>query len=165
MVSNEAKLYMDTPRTKTRATIMTFPHQVQQPWRPKNQTVVFYGSSHLRELYFILNWSNQKDLRENVTTVGSGFLDTDGNRSLCDPDRTGYIQGAYGVDLLNCGAPTIRLVPDLVDENNSNSSSHNKTVAIGFKTFLHTPDANARFLKVMESYGPRLRHEHASSWA
>jgi hypothetical protein len=141
---------------------MTFPNQIAVPWKTNDMSVVFYGSSHLRELYFSfvrlargLNDSNQKDLGHNVTTVGSGFPDTDGNRSLCDPDRTGYIQGAYGVDLVNCGAPTIRLVPELVNENNQNSNS---SVAIGFKTFLHTPGADALFLKVMESYGPRLRH-------
>jgi hypothetical protein len=141
---------------------MTFPHQVPQPWKTNDQSVVFYGSSHLRELYFSfvklawgLNYSNQKDLGKNVTVVGSGSPDTTGNRSLCDPHRTGFIEGAYGVDLVNCGPPGIRLVPELVEENNI---SNNSSVAIGFKTFLHTPDAEAHFSKVMESYGPRFRH-------
>jgi hypothetical protein len=137
---------------------MTSPNQFTVPWKTNYRTVVFYGSSHLRELYFSfvrlargLSYNNMADLGVAVTTVGSGFPDTDGNRSLCDPTRTGYIQGAYGVDLVHCGAPTIRLVPELVDESNNNSS-----VAIGFKTFLHTPDADTRFLQVIESHG--LRH-------
>jgi hypothetical protein len=103
-----------------------------------------------------LHYNNMADLGRQVTTVGSGSPDTDGNRSLCDPARTGYVEGAYGVDLVNCGAPAIRLVPELVDESNSNNSNRNSSVAIGFKTFVHTPDADARFLQVIESYG--LRH-------
>lgn len=172
---------IDNDTTTTPAVLfvetMTFPNQIAVPWKTipnhhKNdtdndnqqhqRTVVFYGSSHLRELYFSfvrlargLHYSNMADLGQAVTTVGSGFPDTDGNRSLCDPERTGYIQGAYGVDLVNCGTPTIRLVPELVEENNR-SRSNTSSVAIGFKTFLHTPDADTRFLKVMDSYG--LRH-------
>jgi hypothetical protein len=158
----------ETDETKNEASevlfeeTMTFPNQVAVPWKTNDRTVVFYGSSHLRELYFSfvrlargLSYNNKAGLGPAVTTLGSGFPDTDGNRSLCDPNRTGYVQGAYGVDLVNCGAPTIRLVPELVDENN-NSNSSSSSVAIGFKTFVHTPDADARFLQVIESYG--LRH-------
>jgi hypothetical protein len=88
---------------------MTFPNQVLVPWKTNGLTVVFYGSSHLREMYFTFvklarglsyNSNNVKELGEAVTNVGSGFPDTDGNRSLCDPNRTGYVQGAYGVDLV-----------------------------------------------------------------
>jgi hypothetical protein len=152
---------------------MMFPNRDTVPWKTRpntkqyhtdshrrHRTVVFYGSSHLRELYFSfvrlargLDYNNMVDLGQNVTTVGSGFPDTQGNRSLCDPKRTGSAQGAYGVDLVNCGAPTIRLVPELVGKSSNN---HNISVAIGFKTFVHTPDADARFLKVIDSYG--LRH-------
>jgi hypothetical protein len=129
------------------------PAKVALPWNTNNRTVVFYGSSHLRELYFSFvrltrGLHFNVGLESNVTNVGSGFPDTHGNRALCDPDRTGYIQGAYGVDLVNCGAPTIRLVPEL--------DPHKNSVAIGFKTFVHTPDADQRFLTVLESYG--LRH-------
>ena len=102
----------------------------------RNQTsLVFFGSSHIRELYkeFIrlhkgLDYNGK--LPREVNKVSNG-LATD----TCDPNRTGYKEGLYGVDLMACGAPGKRMVPELGER-----------VAIGFKTFLHTPMADQLFV-------------------
>ena len=107
----------------------------------KNLSIIFYGSSHIRELYFSqirieTNVSIHTDLSKHITHIPSGYPDEHGNRTICDPHRTGYTNGLYGLDLKHCGNPGFRLVGEL----------SNKTV-IGFKTFLHTPEADALFLQ------------------
>ena len=102
----------------------------------KNQTsVVFFGSSHIRELYkeFIrlhrgLDYNGK--LPREVKQVSNGLA-----TATCDPNRTGYKEGLYGIDLDACGEPGKRMVPEL-----------GKLVAIGFKTFLHTPMADQLFV-------------------
>jgi hypothetical protein len=110
----------------------------------KNETtIVFYGSSHLRELYFSLirlrrgiSW--QEKLEPIVMQVGGGIPDKLNNRDINSC-------GGAGVDIANCGQPGKRLVPEL-----------GKGVAIGFKTFLHTPDAEDLFVEFLSKVD--LRH-------
>ena len=118
---------------------------VRKPWDSKNNTVVFYGSSHLRELYFSFirldrGLLSGTKLERVVMNVGSGHWGKN-----CDPNHTGFVNGNYGLDLINCGSPSRRLVPEL-----------GEGVAIGFKTFLHTPEADGRFASFLESNG--LQH-------
>lgn len=105
-----------------------------------NETsVVFYGSSFIRELYFALirlqrgNVFNQT-LEEAVMFVPSCEHVEDCNRV----DKA-------GVDLEICGLPGRRRVPELSER-----------VAIGFKTYLHTPDADENFIDFLSDHG--LRH-------
>jgi len=101
-----------------------------------NQTsFVFFGSSHIRELYkeFIRlhnGFDFNKVLSRQVNMVHSGV-----KNMACDPNRTGYKDGLYGVDLDACGLPGRRMIPELGER-----------VAIGFKTFLHTPIADESFV-------------------
>ena len=111
----------------------------------KDISIVFYGSSHLREIYFSqirieTNVPIGTDLSAEIRRIPSGDPEKEGNRALCDPGKTGYTAGLYGIDLKNCGNPGFRIVREL----------SNKTV-IGFKTFLHTPEADALFLKKLEA--------------
>jgi len=71
--------------------------------------------------------------------VGSGPSTGIPNQSICDKDKTGYSDGLYGVNIQVCGFPGKRLVPEL-----------GPNVAIGFKTFLHTPDAEKEFIQFLE---------------
>ena len=106
--------------------------------------MVIYGSSHLRELYFSMvkmkrgqTWMTT-DLEPSIMNFGSGIPR---NVKRCDPGRTGYVQGKFGIDLENCGLPDKAMDTVLVNGT---------TLARGFKTFLHTPDADdvfATFLK------------------
>jgi hypothetical protein len=113
-------------------------------------SVVFYGSSHLRELHTeIVRWNlglpmgkagKNFDLPQAVTDVGS--------RSCRDCSRCTKqvgLDGLDGVDLKACGPPMYRIVEELSD-----------TVAIGFKTYIHTPLAEALFLERLTRDG--LRH-------
>jgi hypothetical protein len=110
----------------------------------KNETtIVFYGSSHLRELYFSLirlrraiSW--QEKLEPVVMQVGSGIPDKINHREISGC-------GGEGVDIAHCGQPAKRLVPEL-----------GRGVAIGFKTYLHTPDAEDLFVEFLGNVG--LRH-------
>ena len=102
-----------------------------------NASLVFYGSSHMRELYASVIRLEQglpynAVLPENITHLPSGSRY---KSKECDPARRGWISGLLGVDLEKCGLPGRRMVPEL-----------GRRVAIGFKTFLHTPDADAQFL-------------------
>lgn len=102
-----------------------------------NQTsFVFFGSSHIRELYkeFIRLHNGQNfnaALPREVKRVMNGK-----RTKACDPLGNGYKDGLYGVDLAACGPPGKRMVPELGER-----------VAIGFKTFLHTPIADELFLE------------------
>lgn len=149
---------------------------IQKRWdsQHRNRTIVFYGSSHLRELYFALirlhrglRWD--APLEQVVKQVGSGNPDIDGNRTKCDPDRRQFL-GGYGVDLEHCGMPTFRLVPELEEklELELQSKFGNKPenvfvipqkssqVGIGFHTYIHTPDADEAFLSFLEKH--QIRH-------
>jgi len=110
-------------------------------------SIVFYGSSHIRELHhaFVrlkrgLHYLDQ--LESNLTILRSGVPT---NQLLCDPRKTGFVDGKYGVDLENCGLPGKRVVPEL-----------GENVAIGFKTFLHTPEADQIFADWLQAVD--LRH-------
>jgi len=128
-------------------------------------SLVLYGSSHLRSLYFHLlrirrnlNWNAPLD--DNTKKLGSGNVTDD----RCDPQHSGWSEGLYGVHLEWCGMPGKRIVPEL----------HG---AIGFKTFLHTPDADDAFLEFLQQHhvqptilvvdvgiwGPRGRRHGSSS--
>jgi hypothetical protein len=130
-------------------------------------SVVFYGSSHIRELYFAMirlarGQSYDAPLELHVMRVGSfpfGYKETDAcGKSPADFDKR------RGIDLEACGEPGKRLVPELSsssssswDNNNNNSNNNsNSNVAIGFKTFLHTPDADDIFLEFLTA--KNLRH-------
>jgi hypothetical protein len=78
----------------------------------------------------------------NMTYIPSGY--TAITNRACDPNRTGFRDGLMGVDLDKCGLPGRRLVPELGGR-----------VGIGFKTFLHTPDADALFLDFLETHHVR----------
>ena len=119
--------------------------QIQEPRAfPQDLPVVMYGSSHLRELYFALvkiqrglTW-RMEYLESNVMKFRPGTLK---NQEKCDPNQTGYVEGKFGIDLENCGLPDKAMDAVLVNGT---------TLARGFKTFLHTPDADkvfAAFLK------------------
>ena len=117
-----------------------------------NKSLVFYGSSHLRELYFALirlhrGVSVNETLEDEVMQVGSGSRDAPHwNQRLCDAKQSGTRLGMYGVDLVHCGPPGKRLVPELAPAQ----------VAIGFKTVLHTPQAEDLFVEF-------LRESHLKS--
>jgi hypothetical protein len=113
---------------------------------PRNFSIAMYGSSHLREVYFQMLHLERGQAYDGILSqvekkIASGAPDVEGDRSKCDPWRTGGIKGLYGVDLVNCGRPTFRVVHEM-----------GGNVAISFKTFLHTPDADALFQS-------RLQHE------
>lgn len=124
-------------------------------------SVVLYGSSHLREVYFSLirlerGLKFDAPLEDAVTRLPSG-LRKDQRAASCDPDDSGWIHGHYGVDLDACGVPGKRLVPELTtNETNGVDDRANTSVAIGFKTFLHTPDADDLFLEFLQTQ--HLRH-------
>lgn len=113
----------------------------------RNQTtVVLYGSSHLRALYFQLVRLHRglpylAKLEKEIEHLACGRILNDN----CDPNRTGFLQGLYGINLEYCGEPDKRLIPELGPGS-----------AVGFKTFLHTPDADSRFLDFLDSHD--LRH-------
>lgn len=113
-------------------------------------SVVFFGSSHIRELYFAFirlhrGMSFAAPLEKTVKQVMNGAKPH--SLRICDPNRTGYKNGTYGVDLYNCGVPGKRMVPEL-----------GANVAIGFKTFLHTPVADDLFVDWLERNKTGLRH-------
>lgn len=104
-------------------------------------SVVLYGSSHMREIYFSLvrlerGIKFDAELEESVMQLRCGNKKEEQDPS-CDPDGTEWLLGNYGVDMAACGPPGKRVVKEL-----SNRSS----VAIGFKTYLHTPDAEDLFV-------------------
>jgi hypothetical protein len=115
-------------------------------------SVVFYGSSHMRELYFGLirlkrGRAFNSQLEPVVKQVGFKPI----HRQLCyDPPSD--VLGKMGVDMENCGSLDKRIVPEL----SPNDASDPPTVAIGFKTFLHTPDAEQEFVEFLSLHG--LRH-------
>jgi hypothetical protein len=111
--------------------------------------VVFYGSSHLRELHNeVLRWHlgvpGDYSLPSAVTDIASSSCL---NCTRCF--RTEATKGSFlylqGVDLEACGPPGYRVVGEL-----------SETVAIGFKTYIHTPRAEALFLERLSRDG--LRH-------
>ena len=112
-------------------------------------TVVMYGSSHVRGLYLALirlhrGLDLMSRLERNATYVMNGMWSP-----KCDPERSGFLNGSYGVDLVACKEPTKRIALELGHKN----------VAIGFKTFLHTPDADNLMIQFLERQRhPRLRH-------
>jgi hypothetical protein len=137
-LDNETWQWSNTPCVKVDPTISSRAIAVsrQKPERrsfqhiTKNETsVVFYGSSHVREL-----------LEENVTRVASGELV---NRAVCDPYKEGW-GNLEGINMERCGKPGKRLVPELANR-----------VAIGFHTFLHTPDADQIFLDWLKTVSLR----------
>jgi hypothetical protein len=102
-----------------------------------NVSVVFYGSSHIRELYLsmirLLHGFPENDtLPRYVKDVGSAV---NWKSKECVPD--GSWKGLQGINIDVCGPPGRRVVPEL---------GSNQNVAIGFKTFLHTPVADEHFL-------------------
>ena len=106
----------------------------------QNRTkIVLYGSSHVRELYNHLVRVHRGDafdslLEKNVTRLRNGIFSM-----TCDPNRTGFLGGKYGVDLAACRKPGKRMAVEV-----------GKNVAIGFKTFLHTPEADSLFLDFLQ---------------
>jgi len=131
--------------TDTRGAINT--DELVQRSVPRNTTIAMYGSSHLREIYFQMlhlehGQSYNGKLSHEEYWIASGDPDGEGNRSICDPARTGYVDGLYGIDLVNCGRPTFRVVPEM-----------GGNVVVSFKTFLHTPDADNLFKRRLEDAG------------
>jgi hypothetical protein len=122
----------------------------------KKISVVLYGSSHMRELYFGLirlkrGRAFNSDLEPAVKQVGFKPI----HRQLCyDPPSDPL--GKMGVDLENCGSLDKRIVPELSPTDNASNDPPPPTVAIGFKTFLHTPDAEQEFVEFLSRHG--LRH-------
>ena len=104
-------------------------------------SMVFYGSSHMRELHLAMirlvrGLQYMEELEPNVTNVGSGTkLALNPLWKHCDPGKTGWSDAKYGVDMKSCGVPGKRLVPEL-----------GENIAIGFKTFIHTPEADDIFV-------------------
>lgn len=117
----------------------------------KNATsVVFYGSSHMRELHLAFvrlkrGLQYLDELEMNLTNVGSGTrLALNPLWAQCDPGKTGWSDAKYGVDMKACGLPGKRLVPEL-----------GENIAIGFKTFIHTPEADHIFVNWLQDVGLR----------
>ena len=116
-------------------------------------SIVFYGSSHIRELHLAMIRLKRglhylDELEDNVTKISGGeLLQLNPRVDICDPGHQGWKGSKYGLDLYNCGLPKKRLVPEL--------GPH---IAIGFKTFLHTPDADQLFLEWLEDDDVNLRH-------
>jgi hypothetical protein len=116
--------------------------------------VVFYGSSHLRELHNeILRWHlgvpGDHSLPAVVTKIRSRSCDFGDDGCTRCLDRHGFIGSSPtplldGVDLEACGPPGYRVVKEL-----------SETVAIGFKTYIHTPLAEALFLERLSRDGLR----------
>lgn len=112
----------------------------------KNKTsIVFYGSSHVRELYASLIRLERgvpfdEILESNVTRVPSA---QPSNQAKCDPYKEGW-GNLEGINMEVCGKPGKRLVPELADR-----------VAIGFHTFVHTPDADQIFVDWLEEVSLR----------
>jgi hypothetical protein len=111
--------------------------------------VVFYGSSHLRELHNeIVRWHlgvpGDYLLPEVVTKVASKSCFGAGC-GRCS-HRAGFAGASLpyldGVDLKSCGPPGYRIVEEL-----------SSTFAIGFKTYIHTPLAEALFLERLSQDG------------
>jgi len=135
----------------------------------KNLSVVFYGSSHLRELYFALvrlsrGIKYDAPLEPAIMTLRSGLPEAQ-RLPRCDADNSGWITALYGIDIEACGPPTYKLAPELSSpllySNNNNNNNNNNTaanVALGFKTFLHTPDADELFVQYLEQQSSKLRH-------
>jgi hypothetical protein len=116
-------------------------------------SVVFYGSSHIREVYFAMirmarGRPFNAPLEPHIMRVGSapfGYKET-----VACGDTPQDFDKRRGIDLEACGEPGKRLVPELSSGDNSSN------VAIGFKTFLHTPDADDVFLEFLTANN--LRH-------
>jgi hypothetical protein len=133
--------------------------------------VVFYGSSHLRELHYeIVRWhlglpigmgnaermniknedsvafaSSATDLKDDlpreVKMVGCRSCnESRGDCAGCDNRRFG--RPLDGVDMEVCGLPGYRVVEELSD-----------TVAIGFKTYIHTPLTEALLIERLHRDG------------
>ncbi|CAB9501205.1 expressed unknown protein [Seminavis robusta] len=116
-----------------------------------NASLVLYGSSHVRELYFAMirmarGQKYDAPLETNVMRVGSAPFGYNATPACGDSPNT--MDKRHGIDLEACGEPDKRLVPELGGNNNN--------VAIGFKTFLHTPQADDSFLDFLQAN--RLRH-------
>uniref|UniRef100_A0A7S1D3U9 Uncharacterized protein n=1 Tax=Cyclophora tenuis TaxID=216820 RepID=A0A7S1D3U9_CYCTE len=131
------------PRTSPKA-----PRRFDEITRNRT-TVVFFGSSHIRELYLALirlhrGLDFMAQLERNATYVMNGIWSP-----RCDPLRTGFLNGSYGVDLDACKEPTKKMVIEL-----GGGGTKKGNVAIGFKTFLHTPDADDLMVDFLE------RHRH-----
>jgi hypothetical protein len=75
-------------------------------------------------------------------------------------------QCRYGVDLAACGEPGFRLVPEL--DGSGSPSAASSRVAVGFKTYMHTPDAEDVLLRKLAASGLRepdvLIVEAGSPW-
>jgi hypothetical protein len=118
----------------------------------RNKTsIVFYGSSHIRELHLAFIRLKRglhylDELEDNVTKISGGeLLNLNPRVDICDPNKAGWKGSKYGLDFYNCGLPKKRLVPELGEH-----------IAVGFKTFLHTPEADQIFLDWLEEV--ELRH-------
>jgi hypothetical protein len=137
---------------------ISFSDAIGNPSRTRklNISVVFYGSSHLRAVYFDMIHLARGEkynarLEHQVMHVGSGN-DRKDQSETCDPTFSQFNLGKYGIDLEGCGPPGMRLVPEL----SINSTNEKLNVAIGFKTFLHTPDADDLFVDFLSEH--HLRH-------
>jgi hypothetical protein len=89
----------------------------------------------------------RRKIRGDVTAVGAG-LHPPPLACLVDPDPAKAEQfrnTKYGIDLDACGYPGKRVVPEL-----------GQGVAIGFKTFIHTPQADQVFVDFLNENN--LRH-------
>jgi hypothetical protein len=121
------------------------PGRVSSALDKQNTSLVLYGSSHIREILFALmrleyGMDMSGTLSRNLTSLPAGTNIKPG----CDPTKSGHIAGRYGVDINLCGFPSRRVIQEL-----------GPNVAFGFKTFLHTPDAEAHFLEFLEHKGLR----------
>ena len=114
-------------------------------------SVVFYGSSHLRELHNeIVRWhlGVSGDHRNIMVTRVSSKSCFEAGCGRCSY-RNGFAGSPLpyldGVDLKSCGPPGYRIVEEL-----------SGTFAFGFTTYIHTPLAEALFLERLSQDG--LRH-------
>jgi hypothetical protein len=95
------------------------PEKDRHNWETNGRSVVFYGCSHIRELYFEFirmnkHWpfwttSAAGQLTREVTWVSASGLHP---THLCDTASIGGLP-MFGIDLVNCGQPTFRMVPEL----------------------------------------------------
>lgn len=115
--------------------------------RRDNASLVLYGSSHLREVYFNLVRQEQ-GLRYNATlpdVVKEVHSGSQWKSRLCDSKQKGFRTGLFGIDLIKCGPPGRRMIPE-IDVNRT---------AYAFKAFLHTPDAEDHFLQFLTNHSLR----------
>jgi hypothetical protein len=125
-----------------------------------SSSVVFYGCSHLREVYFAMirlkrGLPYTALLEREATFLPSCAYNFPQFYHRCNKTSVFMKQlqdVPCGIQLDNCGATGKRLVPELSSTNTTTTPN----VAFGFKSYLHSPDADALFVDFLYQRG--LRH-------